>query len=246
MKNSLTLIAILLVLFSAVFGQGTSPQMPPLKATAISPSPIPPDALQGLKILMVIAPKNFNDDELGVPKEMFEKYGAKVDIVSTQKGEAVGMKGKTVKVERTISDVNVDEYSAVVFVGGSGTPEIWDNKDIKELALAFDKKNKVIGAICLAPGILAHAGLLKDKPATVFSSAQREIEEAGAKYTGEKVTVSERIVTANGPDAAGDFANAVIRSIIHSKEPSTSPEKKGPCKKPGEHPHKSCPHHKGE
>lgn len=246
MKNSLTLIAILSALFSAVLSQGASPQMPPLKATAISPSPIPYDALQGVKILMVIAPKNFNDDELGIPKEIFEKYGAKVDVVSTQKGEAVGMKGKTVKVEKSISDVDVDEYSAVVFVGGSGTPEIWDNKDIKELALAFDSKNKIIGAICLAPGILAHAGLLKDKPATVFQSAQKEIEKAGAKYTGEKVTVAERIITANGPDAASDFANAVIRLIVHSKEPSTLPGKKASDKGSDEHPHKSCPHHKGE
>lgn len=250
MKSLLMLILVLLIASVGVWAQEDERPRPPRRdvtgATAILERPIPPDALKNTGILIVIAPKNFNDDEFKTSKEVFEKHGAKVDVVSTKEGEALGMKGTSVKIEKTISGINPDDYDAVVFVGGAGTKEIWDNKSIKELAVAFNKGNKVIGAICLAPVILARAGLLKDKSATVFPSEEKELEKNGAKYIGEKVVIAERIVTANGPDASEKFANAIVRSIIHSKGPTTSPEREQREKTSEEHHPKSCPHHKGE
>lgn len=48
---------------------------------------------------------------------VFESNGLKVDVVSTTKGECVGMLGNKITVEKTIYDVNPDDYVAIVIVG---------------------------------------------------------------------------------------------------------------------------------
>jgi protease I len=66
----------------------------------------------------------------------------------------------------------------------------------------------VLGAICIAPTILAKAGVLKGKQATVWDAKGEQIailKAAGARYTGNEVTVDALLVTGNGPNAAEEF-----------------------------------------
>ncbi|MEK7136703.1 MAG: DJ-1/PfpI family protein, partial [Patescibacteria group bacterium] len=74
----------------------------------------------------------------------------------------------------------------------------------------------MLGAICIAPTILARAGVLRGKKATVWDPStgsgqvalptpSQVLRECGAQYTGEAVTVDGKIVTANGPAAAEEF-----------------------------------------
>jgi protease I len=64
---------------------------------------------------------------------------------------------------------------------------------------------RVVGAICLAPVILANAGVLKGKSATVAGTEAKAIEAAGARYTGPGVMVDGNVVTANAPKASRLF-----------------------------------------
>jgi protease I len=74
-----------------------------------------------------------------------------------------------------------------------------------------------VAAICIAPVILAKAGLLTHKKATVFSSEIETIEELGAYYTGMDVTVDGNIITAYGPQSTLRFAKRIADSI-HQQE----------------------------
>lgn len=56
--------------------------------------------MKNAKVLMVIAPKDFRDEELFEPMAVFESNGLKVDVVSTTKGECVGMLGNKITVEK--------------------------------------------------------------------------------------------------------------------------------------------------
>jgi len=76
-------------------------------------------------------------------------------------------------------------------------------------------QGKVLAAICIAPGILAAAGVLNNKKVTVWSSAMdksfiRILEKSGAKYLDKSVVSDGKIITASGPDAAQEFAQAII------------------------------------
>ena len=74
---------------------------------------------------------------------------------------------------------------------------------------------KVVAAICLAPVVLARAGILKGKKATYFNSpvSFREMKAGGAVLVDKAVVTDGRIVTANGPAAAAEFADTFIRTL---------------------------------
>jgi len=174
--------------------------------------------LSGKRILMIIAPKNFRDEELFIPMEYFQAHGAKVVIASKKAGECVGMLGSRVNAKLSLADVNVSTFDAVVFVGGSGSTVYYSDPEALRIAREAYEQGKVVGAICLAPGILARAGILKGKRATVWwrpgaTIGKDALEAGGAILESGPVVVDDHIVTANGPDAALEFAKAIAKLL---------------------------------
>lgn len=170
------------------------------------------------KILMVVSFDDFRDEEYFIPKEIFEQAGFEVETTSLQKGIAKGILGGEAVVDLIVEDVQVIKYEAVVFCGGSGMAEKLDNEMFQNLAKNFNKENKLITAICAAPALLAKAGILKDKEATVWSSALNKdyieiLKEKGVIYKDESVVISGQVVTANGPEAAKKFGETIIRLL---------------------------------
>lgn len=165
------------------------------------------------KILMIIAPENFRDEELLEPKKIFENKGFSVTIAST-KNEAKGMLGARVNVDININDVNVGNYDAIIFVGGVGSQIYYnDNRALSIAKESFESK-KITAAICIAPVILANAGILHGKKATVWDGRFADmLRSGGAKYTGESVTKDGNVITANGPQAAKQFAEEIIKNL---------------------------------
>jgi protease I len=97
-----------------------------------------------------------------------------------------------------------------------GSPEyLWNNAQIHRILQLLHKKDRVVAAICLSGAVLANAGLLTDKNATVWEMPEslEVFQQHGVHYTGEPVTVDGHFITANGPDAASDFAKAVIERV---------------------------------
>ncbi len=177
--------------------------------------------LSNKTILMVIAPSDFRDEELFVPKDFFEKNGAEVVIVSDRKGTAKGMLSRTASVDLSVSEVDISDYDAVVFVGGSGVEshKLYENDAYLKLAADADSSGKVIGAICLGPMVPASAGILAGKDATVFESGAAYITGKGANYTGAGVTSDGRIITGEGPHAAEEFARTVAGALAGIENP---------------------------
>lgn len=172
------------------------------------------DIIMEKKILMVVAFKDFRDEEYFIPKEVLEKAGFSIDTTSTQKGVATGIEGGQAVVHVGLDEINLENYKAVIFVGGSGMAKELDNLDFHKLAKDFYQADKVITAICIAPALLAKAGILENKKATVWSSALDKsfikiLEENGTIYEDSSVVVDGKIITANGPDAAEEFGEAI-------------------------------------
>ena len=163
------------------------------------------------KALLVIAPENFRDEEYFHTKEELEKAGVETITASRSVGTCTGMMGGTAEAELGLRDVSVDDYDAIIFVGGGGSAIYFNNP----VALDIAKKasGKVVAALCIAPTILANAGLLNGVKATAFSSEEGAMRAKGAQWTGEDVTVDGKIITANGPAAARKFGQAIAKAI---------------------------------
>ncbi|MEM2121141.1 MAG: DJ-1/PfpI family protein [Candidatus Woesearchaeota archaeon] len=166
-------------------------------------------------ILMIIAPKDFREEELNIPRANFEKNNFKVFVASSER-TAFGMFGLKVDVDLLLEDAlkEINNFDAVVLVGGSGSVIYFNDSTVREIVLNAYKNNKVIGAICLAPIILANSGILENKRATVFDHEYIElIREKGAIYSNEDVVVDDNIITANSPNSALKFSNEIIKRL---------------------------------
>jgi len=169
--------------------------------------------LSGKKVLMVVAPENFRDEELKEPMGIFTRSGAEVTIASKGVTRAMGMFGAEVKVDKNLAEVSAEDYNAVIFVGGSGAGVYFDDLRAHALATNALKEGKIVAAICIAPSTLANAGLLKGKKATSFSSEKRNLKRKGADYTGAAVERDGQIITGRGPEAAEEFGNVVASAL---------------------------------
>ncbi|WP_308219117.1 DJ-1/PfpI family protein [Methanoplanus endosymbiosus] len=165
---------------------------------------------------MVVAPKRYREEEFEIPAEIFEEAGIEFDVASTKAGECEGMMGGIIEAKLAIKDAKESDYDGIVIVGGLGASDfLWSDDDLKTLTEEFGKSGKVIGAICLAPVILARAGLLKGRQATVFESpaSLKLIEEGGANYLNIPVVSDMNIITANHPTVSKGFAEAIIEKL---------------------------------
>jgi len=186
------------------------------------------------KIAMIIAFRDFRDEEYFIPKQTLEATGAEVTTVSTSLpsrqnsegisgnggfGKAIGKLGGEAEINVLLKDLKVADYDAILFIGGPGAANYIENEVCHKIAREAVENNKVLGAICIAPAILAKAGVLNGKKATVWSSvmdksAVKILEENGAIFQNDPVVVDGKIVTGNGPGVAKGFAEKIIE-IIH-------------------------------
>jgi protease I len=169
-----------------------------------------------MKVLIAIAPEKFRDEELAEPVAALAKAGITFDIASTRRGTCTGMLGAKATATLSFEDVDPKLYDGLIIVGGMGSPaHLWDDEMLATLVKYFRESGKVVAAICLAPVVLARAGILKGKKATYSESptAFREMKSGGAVLVDQPVVIDTRIVTANGPAASKAFAEAVIKML---------------------------------
>lgn len=175
--------------------------------------------LDGKEVVMIVASQDFRDEELQKPMSLLEQRGAQVTIACSELGEVIGVKGMKVTPDILLNAVKVEDYDAVIFVGGPGSSEYWDDPEAHSMAKETVAAGKILGAICIAPVTLANAGLLEGKKATVFSSERGRLEAGGAIYTGADVEVDGKIITANGPGAAKEFGEAIAWTLTELIQP---------------------------
>jgi len=178
----------------------------------------PDNLVMNKKVLIIIAFQNFQDLEYSKTREILEKSGAKISVASSSLGTAKGKFGMQVEVDLLIDDIKVDEYDAIVFIGGPGAVNYIENPIAHQIAQEAVEKNKILAAICIAPAILAKAGALSGKKATVWSSifdqsAVDILKNSGAQYLDQDLVIDGKIITANGPDAAEKFGQAIVEQL---------------------------------
>ncbi len=164
-------------------------------------------------ILMIVASKNFRDEEYQYPRNVFEKAGYQVTVASTTKKTIPGMLSMKIKADLLLTDVDPSIFDAVVFVGGSGSTEYWDHPRAHEIALEMNQNNKLVAAICLAPLTLGRCGIMKGLKGTIYESAKKEFLDTGAIYKDQGVVVDNHVITANGPTAAKKFGQEIVKHL---------------------------------
>jgi protease I len=164
-------------------------------------------------VLFIIAEQGFRDEELFQPKEAVESRGFRAEIASKTKGEKIGSLGGKAIAVKALKEIKAENYKAIVFVGGHGSRQYFNDNEAMNLAKEAFNKKKIIAAICIAPVILANSGILKGKKATVSPGNEDILKEKGAIYENKSVIKDGNVITACGPQAAKEFGKEIADSL---------------------------------
>jgi len=145
--------------------------------------------------------------------------GSNIEVVlgSSEAGSCTGSLGGTETANIALKDVIVDDYDCIAFIGGPGASAFIGDPEALRIAQETVRADKPLGAICIAPLILAKARVLDGRKATVWDSGGKqvaELEKYDVQYTGDSVTVDGQIVTANGPAAAQEFGRTLGALLV--------------------------------
>lgn len=165
------------------------------------------------KVLMVVAQHGFRDEELFHTERALEAAGHECVVASVSEGKCSGSRGGEARAALGLGAVDPRAYDAVVFVGGPGARDLFGDPDARRIAKEASGSGAVVGAICIAPVVLANAGLLRGKRATVFPSETAALEGAGASVQAAGVVTDGAVVTASGPEHATAFGQAIARAL---------------------------------
>jgi protease I len=174
------------------------------------------ESMNARSVLFVIAHENFQDNEFGIPRDILKAKGCKIVVASSGSSTATGALGGKVTPDISLDEAlsRIDEFNAVIFIGGGGASEYFNSPVAHQIAR--DAKDVVAG-ICIAPVILANAGVLDGKKATVWDDGKgtqkKLIESKGAVFVSQPVVVDGKLVTANGPSAAKLFGERIAELL---------------------------------
>ena len=168
------------------------------------------------KVLIILSRNKFCDEEYVTSRQTLERFGISCEVASSTLCPAIGLDGTIVIPDFQFKNLNSSVYSAFLLVGGVGCREYWHNNFVHTLLNNAYSNSKLLCAICLAPVILANAGLLKGKRATAHPSAAEYLRYKGVRYSSEAVEVERNIITANGPEATEEFANKINDRLIYN------------------------------
>ncbi len=115
---------------------------------------------------LIISADNFEDSELLVPYYRLKEAGVEVTVDSMNRKAILGKHGYEVAVDKTLDDINPEDYAILVLPGGKAPELVRKDSKALEIARSFFVCNKPVAAICHGPQILISAGLLQGRRAT--------------------------------------------------------------------------------
>ena len=165
-----------------------------------------------LKKILIQIEKGVEDSEFIYPYYRFQEEGFKMDIVAPQaKKEYVGKRGVPFTSEFSPSDVDLNDYDAVIIPGGQAPDRMRIHPDLVQLIKEANSLGKVIAAVCHGPQLLIEADIVRGKTVTSWLSVRKDLRNAGANVVDEPVVTDGNIVTSRSPDDLPDICKATIK-----------------------------------
>lgn len=182
-----------------------------------------------MKTLLFLA-KGFETMEFSVFVDVMgwarNDYGYDVEVVTCgfQK-EVISTFNIPVLVEKTIDEIDVNDYDALAIPGGFEEygfyEEAYDEKFLK-LIREFDKRGKIIATICVAALSVGKSGVLNGRRATTYhlkdAYRQKQLKEFGVNVVNEPIVVDKNIITSYCPETAPGVAFKLLEKLTSTEQ----------------------------
>ena len=118
--------------------------------------------------------------------------------------------GYKVSADVTFKEVNVDDYAAVLLLGGRAPEYLRNDATLLKVVQDFAAKGKYVFSICHGIQILAAAGLAKGRELTCYEHVKWEVAAAGGKWVAQEAVRDGKFVSAQTWMSHPDFFRHVM------------------------------------
>lgn len=174
--------------------------------------------MQKVKKAIVLTADIFRDEEVFYPLEVLKKAGWQVDVAAPKIEKLQGELGGILNPNKTIAEVDPDEYDLLFIPGGSpdGAPNtVRKIKKAQEITKSFFAKNKPVASICHGPWTLASAGVIKGRHLTSYwyDGVPEDVKKAGGIWEDKEVVTDGNLVTSRYPMDLPAFMREVMKMV---------------------------------
>lgn len=165
------------------------------------------------RVLVPLAP-GFEEIEAVTVVDLLRRAGIDVDTAALDGLQVTGSHGIAVVADIALDAVAPDDYDMIVLPGGMpGAEHLKDDPRVLDLLRRFAAAGRYTAAICAAPGVLAHAGLLEDRAATSFPGFLHARSARGIRLRDDPVVIDGKVVTSRGAGTAMEFGLALVELL---------------------------------
>jgi protease I len=181
--------------------------------------------LNGKTVAFLVAPEGAEQIELTEPWSAVQQAGGTPQLTSTEGGEVQAFnhldKGDTFPVDSEVSDLNVQDFDALVLPGGVANPDYLRTQPAAvQFVKGFFDAGKPVAVICHGPWTLIEADVVRGRRLTSWPSLQTDLRNAGASWVDEEVVVCQDgpniLVSSRKPDDLKAFNQALVDSCGRS------------------------------
>jgi 4-methyl-5(b-hydroxyethyl)-thiazole monophosphate biosynthesis len=159
----------------------------------------------------------FEDVEVASIIDTLSRGGVEVVIAGLQAGAIEGKYGIELVPDIAFDEIELEKYDAVILPGGyPGYANLRADRRVLDTVKRAFEMGIFVAAICGAPSVLAKAGVLKGKKATIYPGMEAEL--TGAKPSNERVVVDGTVVTSQGPGTALEFGVKLVEILVGDKK----------------------------
>jgi deglycase len=174
------------------------------------------------KTVAILAADMFERVELEEPRKALEQAGATTAVISIHDGEIQGFDhfdpATTIKVDKTVEEVSVNDYDALLIPGGVGNPDqLRGDENAVNFVRDFVESKKPLAVICHGPWVLVEAGVVRGRTLTSWPTLRTDIENAGGTWVDKEVVVDDGIVTSRKPDDIPAFNKKMVEEFCEGR-----------------------------
>lgn len=165
-------------------------------------------------MIYVFLAEGFEEVEALAPVDMLRRAKLDVTTVGVTGKIVTGSHGISVTADITADQLSIDAAMEMIVLPG-GMPGTLNEEASPVVQAAIDycaANDRWIGAICAAPSILGHKGLLQGKTAVCYTGFEKEL--TGAEIGTSGVVTDGKIITARGAGVAVDFGLTLVGAML--------------------------------
>ncbi len=158
---------------------------------------------------------DFEDQEFDSPRTFLTEHDHQVDVIGMEADTELEGKRGNVRTtpDRSIGDVSLDDYDAVVIPGGYSPDKLRTDQRMVDFTREAVERGMPVAAVCHAGSLLIEAGVVTGRTLTSWPSIRTDLINAGADWVDEEVVVDGNLITSRNPDDLPAFNKAILDAL---------------------------------